>query len=87
MRADLREKSNSFEVRLLTHYAIYWSILQVDETMLLTMYCNKERGNGSPTLRLSRGKGDRCLFRVVEGEFEYLWKKARPLTDKTKELP
>ena len=37
--------------------------------------------------RLSRGKGDRCLFRVVEGEFEYLWKKARPLTDKTKELP
>jgi hypothetical protein len=55
-------------------------MMQIDTTMIVTFYCNKQQGNGSPTLRLERTSDERCLFVLFEEEFNYLWETAKPVS-------
>jgi TIR domain-containing protein len=82
LREDLRKSSEhdlkGFEVRLLSHYVMYMYIMQIDATMIVTFYSNKQQGNGSPTLRLEKGSDAGNLFVLFEEEFNYLWETAKP---------
>jgi hypothetical protein len=84
LREDLYKQSEQsierFEVRLLSRYVMYMYMMQIDTTMIVTFYCNKQQGNGSPTLRLERTSDERCLFVLFEEEFNYLWETAKPVS-------
>ena len=82
LREDLRRHSEHdvkrFEVRFLSRYVMYTYIMQIDATMIVTFYSNKQQGNGSPTLRLEKAADEGDLFMLFEEEFNYLWQTAKP---------
>jgi hypothetical protein len=74
---ELDEKEKKFlEIRTLSEYTMYCSIIRIDETMLVTFYMCTQRGSSCPTLLI---EGRTPLFNKFMQEFERLWESGSPL--------
>ena len=87
LKSDLSEREGAqkaarFEVRVLSSHVIYFSLLGIDEEVLVTTYSNKHRGLDSPTMTVRRTSSPRALYGFYRDEFDYLWRKATPVKDR-----
>lgn len=73
-------KTDNFEYSLLSTHVIYSSIIGIDQKIILTSYCNKQQGLGSPTMLIEKTNSPRSFYQIYKEEFEYLWKKAKSST-------
>ena len=80
IKTDSPEKAHCFEYKVLSKYAIYFSMTCIDDRLQVSHYSNKRRGVDSPTMLIEKVASSRSLFNVYMEEFEYLWDKAELVT-------
>ncbi len=82
VKTDNPEKAHCFEYRVISKYAIYFSMTCIDDRLRVSHYSNKSRGVDSPTMLIEKVASPRSLLNVYMEEFEYLWDKAELVTYK-----
>ncbi len=80
-RSELSKEAGDLDKRLqyktLPSNVMYFSLMAIDDTMVVTSYCNKRRGQDCPTMLIDKTSSARSLYVHYKGEFEHLWRRGR----------